>query len=57
MADAVSFKAVLANYYKGKSAKAEECLGDIIRILERDVPEGVHVSAILERLEKHYSSE
>ena len=56
MADSTSFKAVLAEYYKNKSAKAEECLGDIIKILERDVPEGVQVSAILERLEKHYST-
>jgi hypothetical protein len=50
------FKAVLARYYKAERDRSEECLWDIIKVLQDETTsEGEQVDKILERLVTHYS--
>lgn len=46
-----AFKEALARHYKAERDKAEECLGDIIKILDQ---EGDQIEQILNRLVEHY---
>ena len=47
-----AFKDALARHYKRGRDEAEECLADIIKILEAD---GDQSAKILDRLVQHYS--
>ncbi len=50
-----AFKAALARHYKAERDRSEECLGDIIKILDwSDAMESTQVEKILERLIAHY---
>lgn len=49
-----SFKEVLVRYYRAERHRSEDCLADIIKILECNVPESTQVNEVLERLCKHY---
>lgn len=52
MSDArFAFKEALARHYKSERDRAEECLGDIIKILDQ---EGDQIEQILSRLVRHY---
>ncbi|UQD69189.1 hypothetical protein JEY40_24550 [Bradyrhizobium japonicum] len=52
MSDAhIAFKEAIARHYKAGRDRAEECLGDIIKILEQ---EGDQAEQILSRLARHY---
>lgn len=46
-----AFKDAIARHYKSERDRAEECLGDIIKILDQ---EGDQVEQILNRLIRHY---
>ena len=47
-----TFREALSRYYKNECDRAEECLGDIIKILDQ---EGDQIEQILDRLVRHYS--
>jgi hypothetical protein len=52
MSDAhIAFKEAIARHYKAERDRAEECLGDIIKILDQ---EGDQIDMILSRLVQHY---
>jgi hypothetical protein len=48
----IAFKEAIARHYKAERDRAEDCLGDIIKILDQ---EGDQVEQILNRLVRHYS--
>lgn len=47
----MAFKAAMASHYKRERDQAEQCLADIIKILEED---GDQSTKILDRLIVHY---
>lgn len=47
----MAFKEAIARHYKAERDRAEECLGDIIKILDQ---EGDQIEQILNRLINHY---
>lgn len=49
------FRQALVTYYRGRYQDGEDCLADIIKILECNVPETTQIKDILDRLVKHYS--
>jgi len=49
-----AFKDALCRHYKRGRDEAEQCLADIIKILERD---GDQSAAILDRMIQHYGHE
>jgi len=48
----LAFKTAIARHYKAQRDRAEECIGDIIKILDQD---GDQSEQILNRLIEHYS--
>lgn len=50
-----AFRAVLGRHYKIERDRCENCLGDIIAILDNSDEEHKQVLRILERLTTHYS--
>lgn len=51
----VAFKSALARHYKVERDRSEDCLRDIIGILEADPgTESQQIELILERLTRHY---
>jgi len=47
----MAFKEAIARHYKVERDRAEECLGDIIKILDQ---EGDQIEQIINRLIRHY---
>lgn len=49
-----NFQRIIARYYKARYKHSEDCLGDIIKILEQKTSDGDQIQAVLSRLCMHY---
>lgn len=48
-------RALFADHYKAERNRAEDCLGDIIKILQvKDADESARLDQILDRMIRHY---